>query len=43
MPPLDSSANVFSGVTNHFSQSGNPMDVLGCRENYTCLTALCQV
>ncbi|CAI9591811.1 unnamed protein product [Staurois parvus] len=38
--------DVFSGGTNHASQSGNPMDVSGfggCQENGTCLTALCQV
>ncbi|CAI9531569.1 unnamed protein product [Staurois parvus] len=36
----------FSGVRNHASLSGNPMDVSefgGCQENGTCLTALCQV
>ncbi|KAI4892683.1 hypothetical protein NFI96_002009 [Prochilodus magdalenae] len=37
-----SSGGVFSGVTNHPSPSGNPMDESefgGCQENGTCLTA----
>ncbi|CAI9569431.1 unnamed protein product [Staurois parvus] len=43
---LWSSGDVFSGVTNHTSLSGNPMDVSGfhgCQEKSPCLTALCQV
>ncbi|CAI9597791.1 unnamed protein product [Staurois parvus] len=43
---LQSSGDMFSGVTNHASLSGSLMDVSGfggCQENSTCLTALCQV
>lgn len=43
---LWSSRDVFSGVTNHSSPSGNLMDESGfgtCQENGTCLTVLCQV
>ncbi|CAI9545458.1 unnamed protein product, partial [Staurois parvus] len=38
---LYSNGDVFFGVTNHASLSGNPMDVsvfFGCHENGTCLT-----
>lgn len=43
---LRSSADMVTGVTNHTSQSGNPMDESRfgrLQENGTCLTALCQV
>ncbi|CAI9598513.1 unnamed protein product [Staurois parvus] len=42
---LQSSGDVFSGVINHASLTGNLMDMSGfggCQENGTCLTALCQ-
>ncbi|CAI9600070.1 unnamed protein product [Staurois parvus] len=44
--PATGSGDVFSGVTNHDSLSGNPMDMSGlgsCQENGMFLTALCQV
>src|SRR4029434_3931054 len=43
---LWSSGNVFCGVTNHASLFGSQMGESGfggCRENVTCLTALCHL
>ena len=43
---LWSSRNMFCGVTNHASLFGSQMGESGfggCRENVTCLTALCQL
>ena len=45
---LWSRGNVFCGVTNHASlfgsqKSGRQSGFGGCRENVTCLSALCQL